>query len=187
MATLKDKLPNRALNGAELLECAVDEFRRMLMTDYAFNKGAAYRRVAFTLSATFHLGTPHEVHELKSRVKANAEGTITGEAPLPNNGEDDEQSVLGKERDVVLENGNLDRIHHGLPITQQRVEMQQRPTDKAVLPGEPIDLVQQLNVVTDEFRYDPATFPPAAAPVDRDTSEAAAHKIGVPSRVKKHK
>lgn len=181
MASLKDRLPNRALNGAEVKKIALIEFERMLDSDYAFLPTMAYRRTAFTLSATFHFGEPHPAHELKSRVKPDADGTITGEAPLPDG--DGAQSILGKERKVNLDNPNIDRIGHDLPITLQRSTPPKPVAMDNALPGEPtVEMIQHPGVETLEFHYDKIDYPSGTPPVDRDTTIEAAGKLGVPSR-----
>lgn len=176
---LKDQVPNRALSGSELKEIAVQEFRRMLDLDYAFQGSVAYPRAAFTLSATFHLPFPHPVHELKSRVKKD--GVIEGEAPLaplPENA-----AVVGLEREVTLENPNLDRVHHDLPIVLQRAVPPKPIVADNPLPGEPqMATVLPAGVENVELRYDKTDYPAPAEPVQRDVSAQKAEEMGVPAR-----
>lgn len=195
MALTTDKLPNKALTGAEVLEIAVQEFRDRLSKQYAFQRGIAYRRVAFTLSATFHFGSPHLPLVVTSAVKP--QGLVEGEAPLipmrtcvcgwfgmesatvanecPDCGKQTEPEAtetVALERDAVLENPNLERIHHDLPIS-----MDERVTTPVVhmpaLPGEP-QVAETREIATRKLNYDKTQFAPPAPRVDRDNSLAKA-------------
>lgn len=76
----QDQIANKPLNGEEVLLCAVKDFEAMLRRECMLTRGIAYRRAAYSFSATFHLGSPHPAMELKSRTKAD--GAIEGEVPL---------------------------------------------------------------------------------------------------------
>ncbi len=175
---LKDKLPNRALTGPELKKIALVEFERMLDSDYAFQGSVAYRQVAIEIRAVFHLGFPHPVHELQSRVQPNAEGTVAGAPPL--NPVPEESSVVGLRREVRLENPNLDRITHGLPIVVQRATPPVANMPDSTLPGESAAIAMQAGFETIEHKYDASTMPETAQPVDTDISQEAAERFGVP-------
>lgn len=179
----QDKLPNKRLNGAEVKAIALQEFAAMLERDYAFLPGVAYTRVAFTLHATFHLGYPHPVTELHSRTKAGPDidnlSVIEGEAPLKP--EPEESAVIGLERDVQLDNPNIDRVQHGLPIIEQ---VSVPPTPVVPLnpiPGEFMEpQFQEAGVETIVRHYDPKDYPQGTPVVDRDVSADSAAKLGVP-------
>jgi hypothetical protein len=181
MPLKSDTLPNKALLGSELLEIAVQQFRDMLSRDYAFSHTIAYRKVAISFQATFHLGKPHEPHVVRSYTKPGE--FIEGEAPLV---EPDEDAVLvSLERDITLDNPNLARVHHDLPIKMtERRPPQPVPYENA-LPGEPpppfmLDPYPQMQ--TTEIRYDKRDYPPLEPPVDRDVSDTKAEQLGVKKR-----
>jgi hypothetical protein len=181
---LKDKIENKALNGEELLEVAVSEFRDMLKRDCAFLRTIAYRRAAFTLSATFHLGSPVREHVMRSHVRKQGE-VVEGETPLVNPPED--SVVVALERDVKVENPNLARVHHDLPITLIERMPSKPPRLDGMIPGEPPinDMFPQFE--TTKIRYEKDQYPAPVPPVDRDVSEKAAQRLGVkvrPARVK---
>jgi hypothetical protein len=174
-------LPNKALTGEELRHILVKNFDKMLANDYAFMRTIAYSRVAVTLSATMHLGQPKEVHVTRSYTKAD--GVIEGEVPLVE--PDDAAVLIGLERDVVLDNPNLARVHHDLPIKVQGNAPPRAMDYTTPLPGEPpppfmTDPFPQVQ--TKEFRMDPTQYPPMTAPVDRDVSAEKAKGLGVKTR-----
>jgi hypothetical protein len=197
---LKDTIPNKALQGDEVLECAVSDFRAMLMRDCAFLRTISYRKVAYTLSATFHFGPPHEdPHVVKSRVKPQKDGVVEGEAPLrgycdecghsreqhtqPGYGagactvcicqqyDEEETSVVALERDVTLDNPNLARVHHDLPIRTQETLPPQPLSVGELVPGEERPTNPFPEVHTREIRYDKTQYPEGTPPVDRDVSD----------------
>jgi len=179
MSLKSDQIPNKPLNGQEILELAVQDFRAMLAKDCMLTRGIAYRRAAYTLTATFHLGNPHPAIEFKSRTKAN--GVIEGEVPLSDPPED--AVLVALERDVDNDNPNLARVHHDLPIKLQE-RMPPPPPQISQIPGEPPlteSVMQFPEIRNTEIRYDKTQYPEAKPPVDRDVSEAAAAKLGVKS------
>lgn len=180
MATQRDALPNLGLTGPELKAIALKEFEAMLDRDFAFKGSVSYKRVAFTISATFDLGAPHEKHELKSRAKSD--GAVEGEAPL--NPRPEVGVVVGLERDVALQNPNLDRIHHDLPIVSQHATPPRMIASEQTIPGEPNNyIIGQPGIEERKHYFDKAEFEAPAAPVDRDVSALAAAKLGVPAKV----
>jgi hypothetical protein len=175
---LKDKLPNRALSGPELKAIALKEFESMLDRDYAFSGSVAYKRITFAIQATFHLGFPHAPHILQSRAVQTEDGIVEGAPPL--NPPAEEATVVGLERTVELENPNLDRINHGLPITIQRATPPKAIIPDSQLPGEPpAAVINAPGVETLEFKYDPEGLPPVKPAVDRDISAEKAAELGV--------
>ena len=180
MPLKSETLPNKALGGDELLELAVSAFRDMLSREYLLKKGVAYSRVAMSISATFHLGQPHEKLVVRSYTKADG-GFMEGEVPLKEPGADD--VLVSLEREVRVDNPNLARIHGNLPIKQQ-VQAPPRPMDWGpTLPGEappPFMLDPYPQVENREIRYDPTQFPKPPEPVDKDVSEQKAKELGVP-------
>lgn len=175
MDLTSDKIPNKMLLGTELIEIAVAEFRAMMVRDHAFMHTVAYRRVAFTLQATFQLGYPIPAdYKLKSRVKA--EGVVEGEVPMVDPPEDSE--VIALERDVDLDNPNVARISHDLPImVQERLP----PSAPAIsnIPGENLDPPNPFPRIENiPLKYDKTQYPSGPAPVDRDVSEQKAKELG---------
>lgn len=181
MKLASDKIPNKMLIGPEVLECAVQEFRAMLQRDCMFLKTIAYRRVAFTLQATFHFGSPFTVpHVVKSRTLAGE--VVEGEFPLNPAPEMDDSDVLALERDVKLDNPNQARVEHDLPITvQEKAPPKQMNTSN--LPGEPAaPLNPYPEIITHELRYDKTQYPAGTSPVDRDVTEKKAADMGIKRR-----
>lgn len=178
-----DKIANKMLTGTELKECAVAEFRAMLERDYMFTNKVAFKRVAFTLGATFHFSYPSPAdYKLYSRTKK--EGALEGEVPLANVDPDDSE-VVALERDVNLDNPNLARVQHDLPIIVQERRPPQSSAQESMIPGEPPAALTNLfpQVVTHELKYDKTQYPKGPEPVDRDVSDVKAAELGV----KRHK
>ena len=180
MALKSEQIPNKALNGEEVGKIALKQFEQMIASDYSFQKGIAYRRVAMTITATFHFGHPHQPLVVKSRVKPD--GVVEGEVPLVNAPEGAEAAVAALERTVEFPNPNLARVQHDLPVRIQEA----RPPRPVVqpehqIPGEPP--AQMLNVgpefVNHEIRYDKKDYPALdPAPVTTDVSEREAARLG---------
>ena len=181
MSSLRqDQIPNKPLNGEEVKAIAAKEFLAMLDRECMLTRGIAYRRVAISFSATFHLGSPHQPLEIKSRTHPT-DGAVEGEAPLIPEPED--AALVAVERDIALDNPNLARVHHDLPIKIQE-RMPPRPiTMDPVIPGEPPQAVTDpySEFKNTELRYDKTQYPDAPPPVDRDMSEAKAAALGVKS------
>lgn len=174
--SLREQVPNKALTGREVLECAVQDFRAMLERDCMFQRGVAYRRVAYSFSVTFHLGYPAGDYTVKSHTKAS--GIVEGEVPLEDPGAD--AIIVALERDVTIENPNLARVHHDLPVKiVTRGEPKPIPVDalSGDIPQGVLDPFPQM--ITHELRYDKKDYPPLPAPVDRDVSQEVAKKLGV--------
>jgi|HubBroStandDraft_5_1064220.scaffolds.fasta_scaffold03372_5 hypothetical protein len=170
-----EKLPNRALSGEELGEILIEEFRRIIARDYRFLKTVAYKRAAATILLTVDLGYPHPVMEGKSRLAG-----LVAEAPITP--EPEEHEVAATEVSVKLENPNLDRVHHGLPIKVQRALPPEPPKmPDVIVPGETPEpsALNFKGFETQEFKYDPKDMPAVAAPVVTDVSEREAMRMGV--------
>lgn len=176
MSLRSEQIPNRSLNGREVLEIAVQQFREMLERDCVFLPTIAYRKVAISFQATFHLGYPHPEHTVRSRTKTT--DVVEGEAPLK---EEPEEGVLTSlERDVSLENPNIARVAHDLPIKLQERAPQKALANTSGIPGEPVEMLQSFpEFVTKELRYDKADYPGITPPMDRDVSERKAKELGV--------
>lgn len=170
--TITMKEPRVVLTGAALQAFAVEEFRQMVSRDYGFHGSVAYKRVQLTLTATFHV-VPSEVEEA---------GVVTGGTPLPEilrSG----AVVISLQRKVVLENPNIDRINHGMPIVVQRATPPPVMMPENQLPGEPPTAVLGAPQIENmEFRYDATQFPAPTPPVDSDMSAVAAARLGVPQK-----
>ena len=178
MSLKSDKLPNKALSGSELKEIITQHMRGVMDADWAFGHSVAYRRAAFTVTITCHLGQPIGEHVVRSR--ARADGVVEGEAPLA---DPEDAEVVAVERSMTLDNPNLARIHHDLPVRVQ----ESRPPVASMepsLPGEPPQSVTNAfpDVITHELRYDKTDAPPMPPPVDRDVSESAAARMGAKAR-----
>ncbi len=161
------------LTGSLLQTLILEEFNHMVPRDFIFSGSGAYRSTLLNINLVVHLGDPHEPGTGKSMV--------TGEAPIPADYPGlARTSVIGLERVVKLENPNIDRISHGLPIIVQRATPP-TPMVTSQLPGEPpIQTIGAPGVENLEFRYDATQFEKPAPPVDTDISQIAAAKLGVP-------
>jgi len=186
VSLLTDKLPNKALQGDEVKAIAIKEFAAMLDRDYSFNRGVTYRRVGMKLEATFQFSQPHPTsHKIESRPVRDGDSNLIVEG-VPLDPPEEESTVAGLERQVLLNNANLDRIQHDLPIRLQERQSPKPLNMTPSLPGEP------PNFVTDPFpgfearelNYDREQFPPAPPPVDIDTSEQKAGALGLKPRGK---
>lgn len=176
MGLRSESIPNKALNGREVLECAVADFRAMLERDCAFLPTIAYRKVAYAWQFTFHGGYPHQAHVVKSRTKVA--GIVEGEAPLVE--PDPDAMLVCLEREVALENPNIARVHHDLPIRTQERAPERVLSSQSGIPGEPVETVVDFpSFVNRELRYDKEQFPAPTPPVDRDVSEVKAKELGV--------
>lgn len=169
MPLSSETLPNKPLNGQELAEVIVKNVREAISRDCMFLPTLAYGRVAFIWSLTVHTGNPVAPKiEVWSRVRP--EGAIEGAPPLagPVEGED----VAGVEREVTIDNPNLERIHAGLPI-----KVTERRGIAPATAGDPFPSME-----TRSIRYEPGDYPDLPPPVDRDTSEKEAKRLGVKRR-----
>ena len=184
-----EKIYNKMLIGPEVVEIAVKEFRAMLERDCMFGKQIAYKKVTFTLAGTFNFGYPHPPkHVVNSRVKPEEvkEGedrVVEGEVPLKGVAEED-QVVVALERDVRIDNPNLARVQHDMPIVVQERKQPNPVNPGIVLPGEtPAAILNPFpEVETHKLTYDKTQYPQADPPVDRDVSETAAERLGVKNR-----
>lgn len=160
-------VPNKPLTGKECAQVIVDNVRQLLDNDCMFNPSIAYRKLAFTVTVTVHaadLSDPKPRAEARTRVRA--EGVIEGDAPLVNPPED--AQFMAVERTVTVDNPNVTRVHHDLPIRVQQ----------KALPNGPNDLFPKIE--TQELRYEKGEFPPLTEPVDKDVTEREAKRLGVP-------
>lgn len=162
------------LTGLLLRDLILMEFDQMVPRDYVFGLSAAYRRAEVTICVVVHVADPHGPKE-------GARSKLTGHPPLPlDNLQAVLSTVIGLQRKVTLDNPNLDRIHHGLPIVVQRATPPV-PPPASNLPGEPpTQVIGSPGVENKEFRYDATQFATTAQPVDTDISQSAAAKLGVP-------
>lgn len=166
-------VPNLALTGAELKQVILDNLKQVLDNDCQFNPFITYRRAAFTVTVVLHAINPDTVVP-KPRARAQtfpkADPGKGIEAKLPLDLLPDEEGVLiGLERTVTVDNPNLTRVHHGIPIVVAQKAM---PAPDEIFP----------KIDKQELRYEPGDFPPLAAPVDTDVSEREAQKLGVTAR-----
>lgn len=212
MGLKSESLPNKRLLGTEVRAIAVKQFDEMLSRDYAFMHTAAYGRVAISFSVTFHLGKPHEPHVVRSYTKPD--DLIAGEVPLTEvlckcghteslhfekgcvAGDVGVEAcdcktyvpdavLVSLERDITLDNPNLARVHHDLPIKVTDRKPPREMPYNTPLPGEPpppfmLDPYPQME--TKEIRYDSKDFPPMEPPVDRDVSDTKAEQLGLKKR-----
>jgi hypothetical protein len=165
-----------ALAGMVLFQAAVEELDKMTQRDFIFGNSSAFRTATITLTAVFHVAGPYDLREGADKIV----GVITGEAPLPEPLPPN-ASVIAQERVVKLENPNIDRINHGLPIIVQRATPPVPVIPPNQLPGEPPSaMVNPPGVENLEYRYDASQFPAPEKPVDTDISQKAAARLGVP-------
>jgi hypothetical protein len=170
------------------MEIAVNEFRRMLETDCMFSKQIAYRRVAMELSAKFHFGEPHPTHEVRSKpVTAQPVAGVAGEGAagieqFPLSAPPEDSTVMALERDTVLDNPNLARVHNDLPVRMQ-TKGEQKPMVMQTIPGEPPTFQNDFpSIENRELRYDKRDFGDPPAAVNRDNSEKVAAALGLKAR-----
>lgn len=159
-------IPNKPLTGKECAAVVVDNVRQMLDADCMFNSTIAYRKLAFTVTVTVHAADTSDTKpraEAQTRIRPN--GVIEGNAPLPNPPED--AQFMAIERKVTVDNPNLTRVHHDLPIRVQQRALPQ--------PNDPFPKIE-----TQELRYEKGDFPPLPEPVDTDVTEREATRLGVP-------
>lgn len=167
MPLSSETLPNKPLNGRELLEVSVAKFRQAMERDCFFSPQIAYGRVALTITAVFHTSNM-AVPEIVSRTYARPEMGVEGEPPLV--APEPDAQVVAKEVKVELENPNMERVNADLPIV-----VEGRKGTGPVTPQDPFPQIERH-----EIRYDKTQYPPAAQPVVVDVSEREAGKLGVP-------
>lgn len=161
------------LTGKLLQGVILEEFDRMIGRDYIFGLSAAYRRAKVTLRLVVHLGDPREPDEARTSL-------VTGEAPMVLDPPPERTSVIGLQRVVSLDNPNIDRINHGMPIIVQ-VATPPLPPPISKLPGEPpLQVIGAPGVENKEFHYDRALFESPTPPIDSDISKTAAAALGIP-------
>lgn len=165
-----------SLTGEAMQQMVLDEFDRMVKRDYVFGLSGAYRSAVVTLRIILHVSGWYQPAPEDTTLCV-----IAGEAPL--NPLPEQASVVAIERIVRLENPNIDRINHGLPIIVQRATP---PQALAIdhLPGEaPTQPIGTPGVENLEYRYDATQFPAPPEPVDSNVSQQAAARMGVPVQV----
>lgn len=185
-----EKIYNKMLIGPEVVEILCQEFRAMLVRDCMFGKQIAYKKISATLTVSCNFGYPHPPkHVVVSRlkpeeVKEGEDSIIAGELAKLDGVPEDEQVVVALERDVKIDNPNLARVQHDMPIVVQERKPPQPVNPGNVLPGEtPAAVLNPFpEVETHKLTYDKTQYPVADPPVDRDVSEAAAEKLGVKNR-----
>ena len=163
MPLSSESVKQKALNGSELAQVIVDHVRDVLAKDCFFLPTIAYTRCAFSFVITVHGAGLLQAVEVKSRVRK--EGAIEGEAPLENPDGDAQFAAL--ERKVTVENPNLTRIHHGLPIT---VTVKVPPAT----PENPFPAFEEKKI-----EYAAGDYPALPEPVDKDVTQREAPKLGV--------
>lgn len=165
-----------SLTGALIRDIAEAECLLTMDRDYIFKGSHAFRFATITITATFHLGDPYE-----PRPGDKISCRIEGEAPLKSPPE--RTVVIALKREVKLENPNIDRINHDMPIVVQRATPPQAMIPENPLPNEPpTAVIGAPGVENLEFRYDKTQFPAPTAPVDSDISQQAAARLGVPQQ-----
>lgn len=147
-----EHVPNKALNGRELIEIVVNDVRRVLEQHGLFSVYVAYPRVAYKIQLHFEFPNPFQ--------KSTDVLITPATAPQPKDnilvppldfaeGEDEIVEVqLESEREV--ESPNQARIDNLLPIT--------------------VTVQDQGKTVERKINYDPSDYPAGKPPVDRDLS-----------------
>lgn len=179
---LRELLKSRVVD--EYVDAIVALAKEQLAADCMFNvNNLAYRKAAFTLTAVVHsepdnhrcaatvyvtvapeyVGPPKPRATFRTYVRHRTE-PLESDAPLSESGPD--AVFVALERRVEVDNPNLTRIHHALPIKVVAREMPDA--------GNPFPRIN-----TREIRYEPGDYPPLAEPQDTDVSEEWARKFGV--------
>jgi hypothetical protein len=86
--------------------------------------------------------------------------------------------VLSLERDVKIDNPNLARIQHDMPIIVQERLPPQPNVPVTTMPGEeqaPPNPFPEIK--NHKLKYDKTQYPQGDPPVDRDMSEQAAERL----------
>lgn len=182
MDLASNRIPNKMLTGDELAKIVVKECEEMLKRDCLFNANAAYKRAAFTLHLTVDLGYPHPAdHKVISFVGKG--GIIEGEAPLKEIGEDESVHFQSTETRIELDNPNLARVQHGLPIKlteklpQVALPQSGIPEEDASADVGSADPFPKFKV--HELQYDASQYPAAKAPADKDVTESKARSLDI--------
>jgi hypothetical protein len=180
MALKSEQLPNLALNGDEIRQIAVRHFDEMLKRDCMFLRQQAYRRCSFKLTAVFHLGYP--VGDYTVELVPPLGSPLGRDIPLAGSEDENEETALkALERSYDLDNPNVQRIAHGLPITLLERKAPEPVVAAHPIPGEPPEGV--LNpfpaMVEHELRYHPDNFPPPPGPIDFDATDREAEKLKI--------
>ncbi len=172
MPTSESKIPNLPLNGQELKEVVIsnaDELigsahenallalRGRMDADGVFGKTYTHPRVRITMALRFHFSNQH-MPETKFEV---------GTGEKPHSDSEATHHVEAVTREIEIQNPNLERLAAGVAFKQIDVE---RPK-----PGELIGVVKETEIPVDKNDY-----PKPNAPVDTDTSDAAAASLGIP-------
>lgn len=173
MPLSSETLPNRPLNGREVMECVLADLRKMMENDCAFLPGIAYRRVGYRVTVVANLG---------SSMTAPTTVNVTGGEKMPIS--DDDGIVVGLEQEVKIENPNLARVHRGIPVTFQQRMPPEPIKYSSLVPGEIPPQVTDpfLKVETKEVRIDPKQYPAEAQAPVVDVSEREAKVLSIPAR-----
>lgn len=184
MPTSDSKIPNLPLNGQELKEVVINSadelvaaaheslmfaLRGRMDNDAVFAKTYTHPRVRVSLALKFHFSNRH-LPETEFQI-------TTGEKPHETN--DAAHFVEATDRELSIDNPNLERLAAGIPFTETSVE---RPA-----PGEIIGKLK-----TTEIPVSKEDYPKPDSSVDTDVTDREVSKLGIPAekiigKKKKHR
>ena len=119
---MTDKLPNKPLTGPELKQMALNHMSDMMDRDHMFNESKAYGRVGYVITITVQTDNP-AYPEHTVTVKTQSAKDKPEIVALPIKEPTKEMAKSKKQRTVKVDNPNLERVRHKMPVKNAAVDV----------------------------------------------------------------
>ena len=124
MPASHERVPNKALSGAELKEIIKKEVAKILDRDGMYSNNLAYGRVSFEVRVSLHLDNPRyplHISEVLSRPaskqEVETEPDLAALISPPLEDESDDAVIVSTEEQVAIASPNVARIENDMPLT----------------------------------------------------------------------
>ena len=152
---MTDTIPNKPLSGIELRQIIEADVDRILGMDAFMNEYTSYGRVSYVVAVKLLLDNPSfPEHTISVKAKGNKEKTV---ATSPVSEVSDTVIKAGRQRTRTINNPNLERLKHGLPITKDFID-----------PSDGKQKTQNLNYTAADAGLTDAHVDPENGTVDRE-------------------
>ena len=117
---MADTIPNKPLTGNELSTIIQSDVERMLAHDGMMLEYMSYGRVSYIVTVKLLLDNPtFPEHTINIKAKGNKEQTIV----MPPVKDVSPEAVrVGRQKSRTINNPNLERLKHGLPIEKTFID-----------------------------------------------------------------
>ncbi len=120
-------IQNKNLSGPEIAKIIEYDVNKMLNTDPMLSARVAYGKIAYKVTIQLQMANPtYPSHEMRVKSQDNRKVQEVGSIPLKDGiGEGavkvEEVVQSGKQRNRVIDNPNLERVKHKLPVITEKV------------------------------------------------------------------